>query len=311
MSSLQTSEVLKCFTNRYQIPTGNRSGKGRKCCTTTHPNLGGKGITKKYAKKFWWQCWRIKVVQCWILNTRFMHALCEKRCLYSGRNVTQSYWHAPFLWMCLKLTTLLTVCGTIISIHKWDLRFSWHLLHWWSRILGPCSFVGWCQHFRETCCLYLPGWRGKARKEVMEASHSWPKGTKPAPNKTMTPPSGHFLFVLGSLPILPHWVNCLNVPYWSASFSHIPSLLLVPYPQPLLFRSFTSPLLPCLVTSALKMETACFSEMLASTYKTKWRQNPRLHHYNIYPWFICSLTLGAGTADFTKELAQPPYKVES
>jgi hypothetical protein len=62
---------------------------------------------------------------------------------------------------------------------------------------------------------------------------------------------------------------------------------------------------------ALKMETAYFSEMLASTYKTKRRQNPRLHHYNIYPWFICSLTLGGGAADFTKELAQPPYKVES
>jgi hypothetical protein len=31
--------------------------------------------------------------------------------------------------------------------------------------------------------------------------------------------------------------------------------------------------LPSFVTSALKMETACFSETLASTYETTWCQN--------------------------------------
>jgi hypothetical protein len=40
-------------------------------------------------------------------------------------------------------------------------------------------------------------------------------------------------------------------------------------------------LLPCLVTSALKMETACFSETSAPTCKYTWHQNPRpLQHDN-------------------------------
>jgi hypothetical protein len=37
--------------------------------------------------------------------------------------------------------------------------------------------------------------------------------------------------------------------------------------------------LPSLVTSALKMETSRFSEMLASTYKTTQCQNPRQHQH--------------------------------
>jgi hypothetical protein len=41
-----------------------------------------------------------------------------------------------------------------------------------------------------------------------------------------------------------------------------------------------SPQLPSFVTSALKMETACFSEMLALTYKTTERQSPRQHQYH-------------------------------
>jgi hypothetical protein len=45
------------------------------------------------------------------------------------------------------------------------------------------------------------------------------------------------------------------------------------FPQPLLLRSYISPLPPHLVTTALKMETACFSETLASAYKTARRQN--------------------------------------
>jgi hypothetical protein len=35
----------------------------------------------------------------------------------------------------------------------------------------------------------------------------------------------------------------------------------------------SGPLFPCLVTSALKMETACFSEALSSTYETTRSQN--------------------------------------
>jgi hypothetical protein len=34
------------------------------------------------------------------------------------------------------------------------------------------------------------------------------------------------------------------------------------------YMIWTGFLLPCLVTSALKMHTACFSKMLAQTYKT-------------------------------------------
>jgi hypothetical protein len=64
------------------------------------------------------------------------------------------------------------------------------------------------------------------------------------------------------------------------SFPHIPSLWLAPFPQPSLLRCYISPVLTYLVTSALKMETACFSEMLASTYETTRRQNPRQHQYH-------------------------------
>jgi hypothetical protein len=61
----------------------------------------------------------------------------------------------------------------------------------------------------------------------------------------------------------------------------IPSLWIAPFPQPLLLRSYISPPHPCFVTSALKMETACFSKMLDVTYKTTWRQNPKQHQYEV------------------------------
>jgi hypothetical protein len=32
-------------------------------------------------------------------------------------------------------------------------------------------------------------------------------------------------------------------------------------------------------SSALKVEIVCFSEILLSTYKSTWRQNPEEHHY--------------------------------
>jgi hypothetical protein len=34
------------------------------------------------------------------------------------------------------------------------------------------------------------------------------------------------------------------------------------------------------LSSGLKMETVCFSEMVASTDKSAWRQNPEEHYYN-------------------------------
>jgi hypothetical protein len=45
-------------------------------------------------------------------------------------------------------------------------------------------------------------------------------------------------------------VTFLKVPFWSTSSSHIPSLWLATCPQPLLFMSYITTLLPCLVTSA-------------------------------------------------------------
>jgi hypothetical protein len=56
--------------------------------------------------------------------------------------------------------------------------------------------------------------------------------------------------------------------YWLAPFSQL--FFLKPY--------ISSPL-PSFVTSALKMETACFSETWASTYETIRRQNPRLQRH--------------------------------
>jgi hypothetical protein len=40
-----------------------------------------------------------------------------------------------------------------------------------------------------------------------------------------------------------------------------------------------------LVTSALKMETACFSETLASAYESTRRQNPK-HNYLLYVFYF-------------------------
>jgi hypothetical protein len=41
----------------------------------------------------------------------------------------------------------------------------------------------------------------------------------------------------------------------------------------------------CLVTSPLKMETACFFETLASPYKSTQRPKPRLHQHDIFGKF--------------------------
>jgi hypothetical protein len=53
----------------------------------------------------------------------------------------------------------------------------------------------------------------------------------------------------------PPSVTCLKAPCKSGSFSHILSQWLAAFPQPSLLRSCINPLLPCLVPSALKMET--------------------------------------------------------
>jgi hypothetical protein len=94
------------------------------------------------------------------------------------------------------------------------------------------------------------------------------------------PWKGLSLLLLHSLPTPPPNLRegCLLV----RILSHIPSLWLAPFPQPLLLRSCISPLLPCLVTSALEMETACFSKTLVLTCKTTWCQDPRqhIHHHN-------------------------------
>jgi hypothetical protein len=59
----------------------------------------------------------------------------------------------------------------------------------------------------------------------------------------------------------------------------IPSFWLAPFSQTSFLRSYRSPLLLSLVTSALKMEEACFSEALASICEITQCQNPRKHQY--------------------------------
>jgi hypothetical protein len=44
-------------------------------------------------------------------------------------------------------------------------------------------------------------------------------------------------------------------------------------------------------TSALKMETVCFSKMMASTCQSTWRQNPDHHHPNCHESIKCLLGL--------------------
>jgi hypothetical protein len=73
--------------------------------------------------------------------------------------------------------------------------------------------------------------------------------------------------------------------------------------QPLLFRSYISPLLPCLSLQPPKMETACFFEMSASTCKytgTKTQDfynnmmiiamRPRISSVTDLPPSLCCLT---------------------
>jgi hypothetical protein len=80
------------------------------------------------------------------------------------------------------------------------------------------------------------------------------KEHKLAPNKNTMPSGelwrGPFSFILLLLSLIsPLPVTCFKATYWSASHSHIPFLWLASFRQPLLFRSYISPLLPCLVTS--------------------------------------------------------------
>jgi hypothetical protein len=58
--------------------------------------------------------------------------------------------------------------------------------------------------------------------------------------------------------------------------------------------------IPSIVTSALKMETVCFSKMLASTDESTWRQNPEQHHHHPHchenlkshtDWRFCVVTV--------------------
>jgi hypothetical protein len=89
------------------------------------------------------------------------------------------------------------------------------------------------------------GWSDKAWKPLIRDIREH----KPAPNKNTTPSDEPWKssFLHSTPSPLP--ITCLKAPYWSASSSHITSLWLAPFPQPLLFRSYISPLLPCIVTS--------------------------------------------------------------
>jgi hypothetical protein len=53
-------------------------------------------------------------------------------------------------------------------------------------------------------------------------------------------------------------------------------------------QTLYKPSLPSFVTSALKKETACYSETQASTYETIRRQNPRQHQQScsFYGWWV-------------------------
>jgi hypothetical protein len=85
--------------------------------------------------------------------------------------------------------------------------------------------------------------------------------------------------------------------------------------KPSFLKPYVSPPLPRFVTSVLKMETACFSETLASTYKTTWHQNPIYHQHHSKTLFktrgsSCRIKLhGAETLLITCEYAQVKKKI--
>jgi hypothetical protein len=94
-------------------------------------------------------------------------------------------------------------------------------------------------------------------QHVMEVSHLWLKGTKTGSKQEHDALWWALKRVISSLTSLPTQlpITSLKAPYWSRTF---PTFLLsewLPFPQTSFLKSYISPLLTSLVTSALKMET--------------------------------------------------------
>jgi hypothetical protein len=70
-----------------------------------------------------------------------------------------------------------------------------------------------------------------------------------------------------------------------------------PFPSVFLPQRLSKPPLSSFVTSALKMETTCFSEKLASTYETIGCQNPRQRQHQLLMFVL-------GNNNLTREYSQ-------
>jgi hypothetical protein len=129
-------------------------------------------------------------------------------------------------------------------------------------VWAPCGLAGRSQRFGEVCCLCLH--LQNLEKCCVRLSYTPP------------PPP----------PLTPAW----NLPFGLASVS---TSLRPDWPFLSDFPSCLPiyPLIPSMVTSALKMETVRFSETLASTSQSTWRPNPEKHYQYFHSKFYMKSNL--------------------
>jgi hypothetical protein len=81
---------------------------------------------------------------------------------------------------------------------------------------------------------------------------------------------------------------------------------MVPFPQPLLFRSYINPLFPCLVTSAPEDGNSKFLRNVSIDLQTTRFQDPRLqqqqHNGNVFS--------GSGATTVERPLGRPRHRWE-
>jgi hypothetical protein len=177
--------------------------------------------------------------------------------------------------------------------------------------LALCRFVGRCQHFRETCCLTLQGlkWQGMEIEGLYRIWRARAEGREPIRGreygKGMWINKGAFRQVIGR-GLGTEWGKRWKQPFSGLTGEHhvlVWSRFMFPLVanERLVWPTEGESILLVDVvgielnlyhladdlvhvswhlgqntTLALKMETACFSETLALTYKSTWCQNPRV-----------------------------------
>jgi hypothetical protein len=86
-----------------------------------------------------------------------------------------------------------------------------------------------------------------------------------------------------------HLLGVSSMVWLSFYLTHLHWTLSLRLPYTTLYTC--GPLQSWLITSALKMEKACFLEMLAFTNQSPWQFNPKEHHQNVPSVFYQSFAV--------------------